>query len=54
MNYIRQKGLRTNPKAMLRDDLLSALQLWRSNSERFILMMDANVVHVLGVYGGLA
>ena len=25
MNYIRQKGLMTNPKAMLRDDLLGSV-----------------------------
>ena len=42
MNYIRQQGLRTNPKAMFRDDLLSALRIWRSNGKRVILMMDAN------------
>ena len=42
MNYIRQKGLRTNPKAMFRDDLLGALRIWRNNGERVILMMDAN------------
>ena len=33
MNYIRQKGLRTNPKAMFRDDLLGALRIWRNNGE---------------------
>ena len=27
---------------MFRDDLLSALRIWRSNAERVILMMDAN------------
>ena len=42
MNYIWRKGLRTNPKTMFRDDLLGALQIWRNNGERVILMMDAN------------
>ena len=42
MNYIRQKGLRTNPKATFCDDLLGALRIWRSNGEQVILMMDAN------------
>ena len=42
MNYIRQKGLRTNPKAMFRNDLLGALRIWRNNGECVILMVDAN------------
>ena len=32
-NFIRQKGLRTNPEAMFRDDLLGALRIWRSSGE---------------------
>ena len=42
MNYIWQKGLRTNPKAMFRDDILGALRIWRNNGKRVILMMDVN------------
>ena len=42
MTYIHDHYLRTNPKAMFRDDLLGLLRLWRSEGDRVILMMDAN------------
>ena len=47
--YIKTKGLKTNPKAMFREDLLSQLRKWRSNGDRVILMMDANEDVVDGV-----
>ena len=42
LNYIRNKGLRTNPRDMFRDDLVEAIRQWRSQGNRIILMIDAN------------
>ena len=42
LNYIRTKGLRTNPKDMFRDDLVEAIRQWRAQDDRVILMIDAN------------
>ena len=39
---LRHKGLRTDPKSMFCNDLISALRICRNNDERLILMMDAN------------
>ena len=33
MNYIRHKGLRTDPKSMFWDDLLGDRRIWRGNVE---------------------
>ena len=40
--YIQEKGLKTNPKSMFREDLLHALRQWKQEGDRLILMMDAN------------
>ena len=40
--YIQKKGLRTNPKAMFREDLCRELRHWRSLGDQVLLMMDAN------------
>ena len=42
LRYIYLKSLRTNPFQMFCDDLCDVLQLWRSQGDRIILMMDAN------------
>ena len=39
---IQEKGLKTNPKALFRDDLLHVLRRWRGQGDRVILIMDAN------------
>ena len=44
--FIQLHGLRTNPKTMFRDDLLTTLRSWRAAGHRVVLMMDANE-HVL-------
>ena len=40
--FIQERGLKTNPKAMFREDLLTLLRKWRAQEDRVILMMDAN------------
>ena len=40
--YIRSHGLKSNPKQMFREDLISFLTYWRKTGTRIILMMDAN------------
>ena len=40
--YIQAKGLRSNPKRMFREDLLTLLRAWRTAGRRVVLMMDAN------------
>ena len=40
--YIQEKGLKTNPKSMFREDLLHALRQWKQEGNRLILMMYAN------------
>ena len=40
--YIQEKGLKTNPKSMFREDLLHAPRQWKQEGDRLILMMDAN------------
>ena len=42
LRYIQRKGLRTNPKAMFREDLCRELRHWRSLGDQVLLMMDAN------------
>jgi hypothetical protein len=42
MRYITEKALKTNPKQMFREDLLTQLRKWRAQGDRAILMMDAN------------
>jgi hypothetical protein len=45
--FIQEKGLKTNPKALFREDLLQVLRRWRGQGDRVILIMDANenVIH---------
>ena len=42
MRYIKKKGLKTNPKAMFREDLCNTLRTWRKAGDRIVLMIDAN------------
>ena len=42
MQYIKKKGLNTNPKAMFREDLCNTLRTWREAGDRIVLMIDAN------------
>ena len=40
--YIQEKGLKTNPKELFREDLLAVLRRWRGKGNRVVLIMDAN------------
>ena len=45
--YIQEKGVKTNPKALFRYDLLAVLQKWQAKGDRVVLIMDTtkNVLH---------
>ena len=42
MGYILEKALKTNPRQMFQEDLLTQLRKWRAQEDRVILMMDTN------------
>lgn len=42
LRYIQQEGLDTNPRKLMRDDLLDLLKTWLQQGDRIMLYMDAN------------
>ena len=40
--YITEEALKTNPREMFREDLLTQLRKWRTRGNRMILTMNAN------------
>ena len=42
--YIQEKVLKTNPKALFRDDLLQVLRRWRAQGDRVVLIMCKQLV----------
>ena len=40
--YIQEKGLKTNPEALFRDNLIAVLRRWQAKGDRVVLIMDAN------------
>jgi hypothetical protein len=42
LQYIQNHDLDTNPRAMMRDDLIAQLRTWLQSGDRIFLFMDAN------------
>ena len=40
--FIQEKGLRTDPKVMFREDLLAVLQRWQEKGDRVVLVINMN------------
>lgn len=42
LRYIQNNNLDTNPRALMRNDLIAQLRIWLQSGERIFLFMDAN------------
>ena len=42
VRYIPEKALKTNPKDMFQEDLLTQMRKWKAKGDSEILMMNAN------------
>lgn len=42
LRYIQNEGLETNPRRLMRDDLLEQMKNWLQQGERIMLYLDAN------------